>query len=99
MNPINIISLDDLVFFLDKRLSKYNVYQVTVVTPFIDEVITDIVTFMQRYTCNQLLQELGIDYAKFTFVSHVNCNFFHQYLLSVCQQVAAIHKLPLFNII
>lgn len=78
--PINRVSLDDLSFFMDERLSKFNVYNIIVFSIDINDVLPDIIQSMHKYSCSQLIQKCGIDYAKLTFVSHIAFSQFGFYL-------------------
>ena len=90
--PINNLSLEDLNFYLDERLSRVNVYQFTFVSPDIEDMIADIIQMSQKFSCNQMIQQSGIDFYRVTFVSHVSCHFFYQYIDRLVTKVSSIHK-------
>lgn len=79
---LSSLSLVDAAKFIDPLFAKFNVMQVTFVTPslFDSSFLVDLFTLVKKRCSLMMIQECSDDYAKCTFVFTCSPYIFHKFL-------------------
>lgn len=101
--PVNNLSLNDLSFYMDERLSRVNVLQFTFICLHENfmEILSQTISRSYKFSSVQMIQECGDDFAKVTFVTRLNPFEFSKLLYIAVHASCRVYKCDFsqFNII